>query len=107
MTTIRFSGRILPPMPDFNGGASGVVWQDDDLDYAIEVFVEIENSVVAVECTVEEYDRSKIPRMLLRTIDTAQALVDLAAFAKGGHFLVHFDVFLEPNGTVVACPRFG
>ena len=100
MTTIRFSGRILPPMPDLNASAGGK-WQDDDLDYAIDVFVDIENSVVSADCDVDEYDRSKIHRILLRTIDTAQALVDLAAFAIGGHFLVHFEAFLEPNGTIV------
>ena len=98
MPVVRFSGHILPPMPDLSITTAGR-WQDDDLGYAIDVFVEIERSVVTVECSIEDFIPLDIMRLLLRATDTVQAVVDLAAFTKGGPFRVHFDAYLKPDGT--------
>jgi hypothetical protein len=100
MPAVQFHGRILPPLPSLKISVGGI-WKDDDLDYSIDVFVRIENSFIVAECTVDDYQRFKITRILLRAIDTAQAIVDLAAFIIGGNFLVHFESILEPDGKLL------
>ena len=99
MPVVRFSGHILPPMPDLSITTAGR-WQDDDLGYAIDVFVEIERSVVTVECSIEDFIPLDIMRLLLRATDTVQAVVDLAAFTKGGPFRVHLMPTSNPTARL-------
>jgi hypothetical protein len=105
MVTVKLLGSVLPENIKISAHAPELRWKWEAEKTELTFRVKIENSVVTVECDIEEYDRKFLPEIHKRGSDIARATANMAAFATGYGLVVMLDKLVEPSGTTVPAYR--
>jgi hypothetical protein len=100
MPTVKFLGHVIPsaiqvsvsPIPEAS-------WEEPSVGLKMKFRVVIEQSVVTVDCDINDYKDEYISILHMRALDLSRATVDLMAFATGYAVSVFFDSFTKPDGS--------
>lgn len=99
MTKIQFIGRVLPRRALVTSKVPELKWRLDQADIDVTFRVNIADSVINVECELEEYNHSYITGLIKRATDLARGAVDVIVFAVGHSLTVVLETVIWPDGT--------
>src|SRR5437763_8310366 len=95
MTKIQILGRVLPSAAQINVRMPELEWKWEERRVNLKFRVNISNSVVNVECELEEYKPEFFVEIYKRALDLSRAAVNVVAFAVGIGVTV---ILIGPDG---------
>lgn len=99
MPIIYFMGYVEPRQTFVNAENLTIITEKDvDADRIITYTLAILDSVVSVECDVDEFNIEDMSRYYTRALELSRTFVNLIALKMGWGFWVHLDTFIEPDG---------
>jgi hypothetical protein len=99
MPTFYFMGYMEPRETDFNAeNISRIVEQETETGIMAKYTLAILDSVISVECEVEQYDPKDIDKYFTRAYELAKSLINLVSVKHGWGFSIHIDTFIDPDG---------
>jgi hypothetical protein len=103
MPIVRFVGRVLPFVVKVSfTDVPEATWEETGIGITMKFRIRVEQSIVNVECEVNEYREDYLPMFHMRAFDLARACVDVAVFNTGFGLTVAFDTFIRPDGVPTA-----
>jgi hypothetical protein len=101
MPTVKFGGRVLPPVIQISiKDHPSIRWHDDEMKTDIDFNISIQAGLVRVECNLSQYDQnSDLVRVYMRAFDLVRATVDLACFSSGYGLSIIIDNYTNPEGV--------
>lgn len=98
MSDIKFIGRVLPEACKISMQSPSINWKSKDAKLDTTFTVSIKESLVFVECKVNQYVASDFIMLFRQAFDLSRACVDLVAFKTAKGLSVVLDSFVDPNG---------
>ena len=98
MTKIQILGRVLPSAAQINVRMPELEWKWEERRVNLKFRVNISNSVVNVECELEEYKPEFFVEIYKRALDLSRAAVNVVAFAVAIGVTVILETLIGPDG---------
>jgi hypothetical protein len=99
MPIIHFMGYVEPRETYVNAENLTIITERDvDTGRIITYTLAILDSVVSVECDVDQFNPEDMSRYYTRALELSRTFVNLISFKQGWGFFVHLDTFIDPDG---------
>jgi hypothetical protein len=101
MDTIRFIGNLYPKGLTLSAILPSLDWDWEEENKVLSFRVNIYNSTINVECTIDKFEDRYLVELHRRAFDLARTAANLACFAVRHGLTAVFEFVILPNGTPV------
>lgn len=99
MPTVRFLGRILPPVFKITlSDIPTVNWTGVDQSVQVPFHLRIQNSEVEVDCELAQFQDADLHSLYPRAYDLTRTWLDIGGFATGQGYTLVLEYFIRPDG---------
>jgi hypothetical protein len=98
MQTVRFIGRVLPPVAGVTVELPDLKWKWEEHNLEPAFRVKIGASVINIECDLDRYEATYFDELYRRATDLSRVAVNVVAFASGHGLTVVLETFIDPRG---------
>jgi hypothetical protein len=103
MPTLQLIGRLLPQAIQVSTSVVPVIsWTDPQTGISERFTIQIQNSVLYVNCHLSRFEKSELGKIFSRARDFARVSVDLISFSTGRPLSLTFETLIDPDGRLSA-----
>ena len=99
MPKVRFTGRVFPSVVQISVHVPELTWPWTDTRLNLIFAVDIKDSLISVDCTLDEYKSEYLTELVQRATDLSKTAANIMAFTEGVGLTVFLDTFIDPEGT--------